>query len=173
MMCSITSTVQTRTEITIQSGSKIGGNLHVKAKTKQNNKHQHIVQFSNWYERPAKWQEKSIIDVLDCKLWVSWAALTRNSNSRGCFWWWKRPWTWKSPFRGSNGTPHPTLTLGSQSWADTVMSKIFGKSIKYIYISQFRVWDRTSLLARCSILLQRKSPDPTSTSLGFIEFFIF
>lgn len=44
--------------------------------------------------------------------------LTWNSNSRGCFWWWKRPWTWKTPFRRYNGTHHPTQTLGAEAGRD-------------------------------------------------------
>lgn len=36
---------------------------------------------------------------------------------------------------------------------------------------QLHILDFTSLLARCSILLRWKSPDPTSSSLCFIDFF--
>lgn len=49
-----------------------------------------------------------ILGRLGCSDLLTW-------NSRGCFWWWKRPWTWKTPFRRYNGTHHPTQTLGAEA----------------------------------------------------------
>lgn len=113
--------------------------------------------------------------------------LTWNSNSRGCFWWWKRPWTWKTPFRRYNGTHLPTQTLGAEAGRDLhrhsrvedsrqiYQNGSFVASTDSLHLNslQLHILDFTSLLARCSILLRWKSPDPTSSSLCFIDFFFF
>lgn len=124
---------------------------------------------------------------------MSWIALSRlgcsdfltwSSNSRGCLWWWKRPWTWKTPFRRYNGILPPTQTLGAEAGRDLRRHsrvedslQIYGNgssvtSMDSLHLNSLllHILDFTSLLAICSILLQWKSPDPTSISLFYIFF---